>query len=152
MSATPAMRPLSFFAVLLGLLLLAWAAVAGGNASATPKIFAEGLTYEQASDRSTKEGKPIFAVFSAAWCGPCRAYKKGALSDPRVEKVIRDNYVPAYIDIDEQRAAARQFQVSSIPVTAVIKDGKRVQGAIGLLEADELLRFLDEVAGKLGRK
>lgn len=136
-------RSIPFFALLLGLLLLVWATLGGGAKAATPKMFDEGLTFEQASERSLKEGKPIFAVFSATWCGPCQAFKRGALSDPRAEKFVKENFIPAYVDIDQQKSAARMFKVSSIPAIAVIKGTERLRGAIGLMDAEELLKFLD---------
>lgn len=121
---------------------------ADGRGAPTPGMFEDHLTYEQAAERSAKVGKPIFAVFSATWCGPCQAYKKGALADPRVEEIVRARMIPACIDVDQQRAAAERFQVSSIPATAIIKNGERVQGAIGLLNTDELLTFLEDAAAK----
>lgn len=136
-------RSLPFFALLLGLLVLAWAALGVGKA-ATPKMFDEALTFEQASERSLKEGKPIFAVFSATWCGPCQAFKRGALSDPKAEQFVKENFIPAYVDIDVQKAAARMFKVSSIPAMAVIRGAERIRGAIGLMNSDELMTFLEE--------
>lgn len=147
--SSPANR-FSMIVLVSGLLLISWAVFTGaGKKDALPLMFAEKLTYEQASERSRDENKPIFAVFSATWCGPCQSYKKGALSDTRVEKIVREGYIPAYIDVDEQRSAARKFQVSGIPVTMVIKGGEREHGAIGRLSADELLKFLDEAGKKL---
>jgi thioredoxin-like negative regulator of GroEL len=93
-----------------------------------------------------KEGKPVFAVFSATWCAPCQSFKRGALSDLRVEKAVKEGFIPAYVDIDEQKAAARMFKVSGVPAMAVIKGGERVRGAIGLMETEALLKFLDEAA------
>ncbi|MBL8745164.1 MAG: thioredoxin family protein [Phycisphaerae bacterium] len=144
MSHPSPFRIVPLFVLLLGLLVLAWAAFAGGGKASTPRMFEEGLTFEQASERSFNEGKPVFAVFSATWCGPCQAFKKGALSDSRVEKFVKDNFIPAYVDVDEQKSAARMFKVSSIPAIAVIKGTERVRGAIGLMNADELIRFLEE--------
>lgn len=147
------MKSTSTFLV-LGVVVVTLGALVLGAARKpiTPRIFEEGLTYEQATERATREKKPVFAVFSATWCGPCQVYKKGALSDPRVEAFVKEKMIPAYIDVDEQRAAAEKFSVSSIPATAVIKNGERVQGSIGLLSADELLKFLDEAARKAGRE
>lgn len=134
-----------FFALMLGLLVVAWAASAGGGKGGPmPKMFEDGLTFEQASERSLNEGKPVFAVFSATWCGPCQAFKRGALSDPRAEKFVRENFIPAYVDVDEQKSAARMFKVSSIPAIAVIRGGERIRGGIGLMDIDALMKFLEE--------
>jgi thioredoxin-like negative regulator of GroEL len=146
-------RALQFFALIFGLMVLAWATMGGakGGQAPMPRMFEEGLTYEQAAERSMKEGKPIFAVFSATWCRPCQQFKRGALSDPRVEKTVKEGFIPAYVDIDEQRSAAKKFKVSGVPAMAVIKGGERIRGAIGMLDAEVVLKFLEE-AGKDAEK
>lgn len=119
-----------------------------GKAAPTPKMFAEKLTYAQASERAAREGKPVFAVFSAAWCGPCQAYKRVALSDARVEQFVKEKMVATFIDVDKHRDVAKKFNISSIPATQVIRNDKRVQGAIGAIDADRLLALLEEAVSK----
>lgn len=117
---------------------------ASADHSPPPAMFEERLTFDQAMARGEAEGKPVFAVFSASWCPPCGTYKRGALSDERVAAAIRGRMIPAYVDVDQQPAAAQRYKVRSIPMTMVIRGEERVRGAIGVLSADELLRLIEE--------
>lgn len=122
----------------------------GAGKAPTPALFSDQFTFEQAAERGVKEGKPVFAVFTASWCGPCQSYKRGALADPAVEKLVRASFIPVLVDVDQQRDVASKFQVSSIPQTAVIRGDQRIRGAIGQLDKDELSKFVRESAEAAG--
>ena len=55
----------------------------------------------------------------------------------------RDDIKVGKIDVDEQPELARQFGVMSIPMLAVIKDGKLVKKSVGARPKDEILALLD---------
>lgn len=123
-------------------LVLTLGATGSSKSGELPKLFAEKLTYAQAGEKAKKEGKPVFAVFSARWCGPCQSYKREALADERVREFVEGRMIPAYIDIDQDRATAEKFGVSSIPATSVIQGGTVAKSAIGNMSTDLLLEFL----------
>ena len=84
-----------------------------------------------------RSDKPVLPDFYADWCGPCKMLspilhelaeeKSGAL---KVGKV----------NVDEQMELAMRFQVSSIPMLVVFKDGKTVAKSVGLPLATSLFR------------
>jgi len=110
-----------------------------------PEVFtASSSTLEQAIDTASQSGKPVFAVATADWCGPCQAYKRGALSDPRVAEWVTANTEPVYINVDESPEAASRLGVRSIPATFMIKpDGTVVGSHAGGWSAEALLSWLD---------
>jgi len=140
--------PLGFLVILVAAVVLI-RTVTGGGVAPKPPIFDEHLTLEQALDRSTQSGKPVFAFATADWCGPCQAFKRGALSDKRVIKTALENTVPVYIDIDKDPAARRQAasmagqeDIYSIPTILLIRDGHLIAQYEGGMSASAMLKWL----------
>ena len=106
----------------------------------TPAVFRAGPVAQVVADAG---GRPVVAVYTASWCGPCQAYKGGALADPKVTAWLEANAVPVLIDVDEFPEDARAANVSSIPMTAVIEDGEVIAARTGASSAGELLTWLE---------
>ena len=71
--------------------------------------------------------KPVLLDFFAVWCGPCR------MVGPIVSEIAkeRNDGKVGEINVDEQPERAARFQVMSIPVLALIKNGKLENHVIG---------------------
>lgn len=71
--------------------------------------------------------KTVLLDFYADWCAPCR------MTGPIVAEIAeeRNDVKVGKINVDEQPELAEQFQVTSIPMLAVIKNGKLVNQAVG---------------------
>lgn len=71
--------------------------------------------------------KAVLLDFYADWCGPCR------MVGPVVEEIsnARSDIKVGKINVDEQPELAAQFGISSIPMLAVMKNGKLVNAAVG---------------------
>ena len=84
--------------------------------------------------------KTVLLDFYADWCGPCKMLapvlhelaeeKSGAL---KVGKV----------NVDEQMELAMRFQVSSIPMLVVFKDGKIVAKSVGYRSKAEISAMVE---------
>ncbi len=82
--------------------------------------------------------QPVLLDFYADWCGPCR------MVSPIVAEVAdeRSDVKVCKINIDEQPELAAQFQVMSIPMLAVIKNGKVANRVVGFRPKKQILEML----------
>jgi thiol:disulfide interchange protein len=83
--------------------------------------------------KAKSENKPVVAVFSAVWCGPCQAMKKSVYPSDAV-KPYHDKFVWVYIDTDEKSNAAdaEKYGVSGIPhIQFLDKGGKALDQQVG---------------------
>lgn len=118
-----------------------------GGVAETPEALAGEMTLSGAMDESRETGKPVLAVVTADWCGPCQALKRGALADAEVSSWIEANTVAVAIDADASPDDARSLGVSSIPATIVLKDGQIADRMVGNVGADDYLAFLKSAVG-----
>lgn len=94
-------------------------------------------------DEKVKNSKqPVIVDFFATWCNPCK------MLTPRIESVIGEKagaIALAKVDIDEHSELALDYEVATVPVLMVIKDGKVQTRLVGLQDTDKLRAWVNEV-------
>ena len=70
----------------------------------------------------------VMVDFWAAWCGPCRML--GPVISDIAEK-YDGQVIVGKVNVDDEMALALKYNVSSIPMVALFKDGKLVDRAVG---------------------
>lgn len=85
------------------------------------------ITKENFESEVLNSNKTVLIDFYADWCGPCR------MVGPIVSEIAeeRSDVKVCKINVDEQNELAASFKVMSIPMLAVIKNGKIVNQAVG---------------------
>ena len=80
----------------------------------------------------------VLLDFFADWCGPCQMLAP-VLAEIAEE---REDIVVGKINVDEEMQLALKFGVESIPMLAVIKDGKLVNKSVGFTPKEQILEML----------
>lgn len=113
-----------------------------GGVAETPAGFGEA---EAGADlmAMSRAGKPVLAVVTADWCGPCQAYKRGALSDGEVAARLEGVVERVMVDADAEPELAARLGARGLPTTVLIVEGEVVGGFGGNASAAQLLEWLD---------
>ena len=82
--------------------------------------------------------KTVLLDFYADWCGPCQMVAP-VLAEIAEE---REDIVVGKINVDEEMRLALKFGVESIPMLAVIKDGKLLSKSVGFRPKEQILELL----------
>ncbi len=134
-------------ALLVGAGLVGWRAMSLSEPVATPEVFSQPVTFRQALERSAEQGKPVFLVATADWCGPCQTYKRHALASPAVKALIEERFIPVLLDVTQGSELGERLKIESIPATLVIKQGAEADRRVGALSERVLLEFLRRASG-----
>lgn len=97
------------------------------------------ITEQNFENEVLKSDKPVLLDFWAPWCGPCR------MLSPVIEQIAKDyegKIAVGKVNVDEQPSLASQFNVASIPLVVVIKEGKVVQSSVGYRSKEEIEKLL----------
>ena len=96
------------------------------------------ISKENFASEVLNSNKPVILDFYADWCGPCR------MVGPIVSEIAneRNDVKVGKINVDEQPELAAQFQVMSIPMLAVIKNGKLENQVVGYRSKEQIEAML----------
>ena len=87
-----------------------------------------------------RSDKPVLLDFYADWCGPCK------MLAPVVHEIAEENagtLKVGKINVDEQMELVMRFQVSSIPMLVVFKNGKAVAKSVGYRPKAEIAAMVE---------
>ena len=82
---------------------------------------------------------PSLLDFYANWCGPCKMLPP---SLHEIAEEYADTLKVGKVNVDEQMELAMRFQVSSIPMVVLFKNGKAVAKSVGYRPKAQLLAMV----------
>ena len=85
------------------------------------------------------EGVSLIDLY-ADWCGPCK------LIAPILEELEREYTDVKFckVNVDENMDIARAFNVTSIPMVAIVKDGTFTDFSVGYVPKSTLVKLIEE--------
>lgn len=87
---------------------------------------------------------PVLVDFWAAWCGPCKQLT------PIIEKVVRSyggKVKLVKMNVDEHPTIPGQLRVQSLPTVYAFRDGRPLDGFMGLQSESQIKAFIDRLLG-----
>ena len=122
-----------------------------GRPAGTPAFFEPGVTLRDALAASERSGRPVLAVATADWCGPCQGFKRGALSDTRVAEWIETHTEPVSIDATKPgNPDAAALGVRSVPTVILLRGGEELARHEGAMSASAMLDWGERVLASQG--
>lgn len=82
---------------------------------------------------------PVLIDFFANWCAPCK------MLSPILDEIAKEkpDVKVCKVNVDEEAELAAGFQVMSIPMLVVMKDGKAVQKSVGVQPKEQIINMLN---------
>jgi thioredoxin 1 len=100
----------------------------------------EEVTKDTFNDVVLNSDVPVLVDFNALWCGPCMM-QRPILEDLAV---LTKGIKVVSVNIDDEEELAREYGVMSIPCLVLFNNGKEVNRHVGLMDKDELDKFIGE--------
>ena len=126
--------------IALGLLL-----VLPTKASADGDIFAD-LTLEAALVKAGETDRMVVIDFFATWCGPCKMMDKETWPQEDVVAWVGKHAILIKIDVDQEEAVAKEFNVTAMPTVVFLKaDKSEISRFVGGYPASEFISFANKV-------
>lgn len=100
----------------------------------------KGMTVEEFKKHISQPGKLVLVYFNADWCVPCLKLK------PEIESLEKDT--KAYcevlqLNIDDHPQIADFYEINSLPMFVLYKDGKKLWENVGSLTQTQLKSKID---------
>jgi thioredoxin len=100
------------------------------------------LTDENFEKEINGQDKLVLVDFFATWCEPC------SMLAPVLEKVadeFKEKIILMKANLDNVPKAAQKFSVEKIPTVILFKNGKPINGFVGLVPEKSIKEWLENI-------
>ncbi len=97
------------------------------------------ITKENFEAEVLQSSQTVLVDFWASWCGPCK------MLSPVIDEIAEENgnIKVGKVNVDEQPELAQKFEVMSIPMLVVFKDGQAVKSSVGVQPKQAILAMTE---------
>jgi thiol:disulfide interchange protein len=152
------LEPLLWVGLFAVVLVVQWPMLKGwfyrtAGTAPPPASFTWVTSLEAGLAQAQRDGRPVFVDFQASWCPPCIAMQHDVWPDARVGQLLTERYVPVSIDVDaDPEGASIRYGVRAIPTILLLSPDGQVLERATYMGRGALVRFLEEHAGRAGRR
>ena len=97
------------------------------------------ITKENFENEVLKSDKPVLLDFWASWCGPCKMLSPVIT---QIAEKYEGKVKVGKVNVDDEPELANAFRVSSIPMIAVMKNGKVINTSVGYRPIEQIEAML----------
>lgn len=141
------MRVLKFLTALLLVPSLAWALAQTAAASDRKDLGDDGFWSEWSDatfSRAATEKKFVIVSLQSWWCPWCHAMNTQTWADPKVRAVLKDHFIPVYVDQDSRPDISQRYERWGWPATIIFgPDGTEIVKLRGFYSPQFLIPVLD---------
>src|ERR671939_487070 len=106
------------------------------GANKSKVVIAAPITLTDSNFAEAVNKYPLLVVdFWAPWCGPCR------MVSPVIEQLATElagKAVFGKLNVDENAITANTFGIQSIPTIAIFKNGRNIDGFVGIVSKSQM--------------
>ena len=147
------MKILSKFIVILSITILS------NMAWALDKNSPNWIDFDQALKIAKEKNKFVMVKLYADWCGPCKMMDQITFSDPKVIKIIDENFLAAKLNVESEKiincdnwprsianCVAKNWELVGIPTISIIgPSGYNILNVSRFLDVEEMKLFLNNL-------
>ncbi len=101
---------------------------------------------EQSLEDAKLENKTVMVIFDQKSCVYCEILKENTLTDPKVQEIINEKYIPTIVDVNKNPMIASNYNVYGTPTVVFVSgDEDFVYQIDGYLDAEEFLEDLNQI-------
>ena len=117
----------------------------GTSSDAVGEALFTDLSYEQAMDKASDEGRMLLVKATAVWCAPCKMMDKNTWTDEQVASFVRDNGIAYKLDVDKESAIAQRLNIQAMPTIVIFENGEETARIIGYQGPEDMLTWMRNV-------
>jgi thioredoxin-related protein len=103
-------------------------------------------TYDAGLEAAQSQNKPMLVYAWAIWCKFCKKLHEEVYPDPRVSKILKEDFVLVAIDLDTNKKDTSRFSFSYPPKLLFLEpNGNEIVPINGYVPADTLLPILEQI-------
>ena len=109
--------------------------------------------YNAARKEAAETGKPLLFDFGTESCSWCRKLDATTFRDPKVVKLLNENFIPVKIDANKHEKMTSALGIDGFPTLILAaSDGKVVGRHAGYADAKELMALTNKAPAKAAPK